>query len=241
MLVVAALSLALQMSERPSGLVLSGEEEAYSNFLKGEAVVAAELLAGRKCGTFEIVHVSSRPLTISGSSIPAANERVVLEGCGIRHVQNVEIARFGASPEWQTRLGAVGESLTNSWIQSQFIPDMFGYALLSANVSCDDSFLVLDSYVAANPGNVDFPAEGHSLADPDQPWIKYDHSVSEVSGGADLAQSWAEVWKLRVCNQDRVSLIIFIPMPNGKISPKYMDISDIPVLDQPKRAAPVFN
>ncbi|WP_313102322.1 hypothetical protein [Brevundimonas sp.] len=240
MLIVAALSLALQLPERPAALVLPGEEEAYMSFLKGEAVVAAELLSGRKCEAFDIVNTSSRSITVNGGSTPAANERVILEGCGIRHVQNVEVARFGAEPEWQARLGVVGESLTNNWIQSQFIPDMFGYARLNTNIKCDDSFLVLDTYVAANPGNVEFPIERYSPADPGQPWIKYDGLVSEISEGADLTQSWAEVWNLRICDQNITTLIIFIPMQNGKFSQKYLDISSISALDKPKRAIPIF-
>lgn len=240
MLIVAALSLALELPERPASLVLPGEEEAYSSFLKAEAVVAAELLSGRKCERFEIVKVLSRSIIINGGSTPAANERVVLEGCDIHHVQNVEVARFGAEPEWQARLGVVGESLTNNWIQSQFIPDMFGHARLSANIKCEDSFLVLDTYVAANPGNVEFPIERYSPADPAQPWIKYDGLVSEISEGADLTQSWAEVWNLRICDQDRTTLIIFIPMQNGRFSQKYLDFSNIDALNQPKRAIPIF-
>lgn len=241
MLVLAALSFALHLSERPTGLVLPGEELAYGSFLKGEAVAAAGLLSGRTCASFEISSVSSRTITISQGSVPAANERVVLEGCGIRHVQNVEVARFGSTPEWRARLGVVGESLTNSGQQRLFMPDMFGFARLAANVSCDDSFLVLDTYVAATPGNVTFSTENYSAANSDQPSVAYDQAVSDVADVASLAQSWAEVWKLRICNRDHTDLIIFIPMPDGSLSTKYVNISEVPVADLPKRAIPAVD
>lgn len=237
MFVIAAISFALQVAERPVDLVLPGEEAAYSRFLKGEAVAAAEMLSGRTCASFEMTSVTSRPITISQVRVPAANERVVLEGCGIRHVQNVEVARFGATPEWRARPGVAGESLTNSGQQRRFIPDMFGYARAAANVSCDDSFLILDTYVAASPGNVAFPTEGYSASNPDQPSVDFDQAISQVSDGAMLAQSWAEVWTLKVCDVNHTNLIIFIPGPDSSLFTKYLNITGVASADLPKRTA----
>jgi hypothetical protein len=226
---------AMALSARPSGLVLPGEQIAYERFLKDKAITAAETLSGHSCDTFNVVEISSQPLIVNDSNSPAANERITLEGCGVRHIQNIEVARFGIEPEWQTRPSVAGESITNTGIQELFISEMFGYAKNYLKVNCNDKFYILDTYVAAPKGNVTFPYDNYTSTNPNQPSVTYGNAISTTVIAPIYPQSWAEVWKLKVCDEYYTNLIIFIPTEIGKISIKYINITSTPSHDLPKR------
>lgn len=197
--------------------------------------MAAEILSGHSCDTFNVVEISSQPLTRNGINPPAANERIILEGCGVRHTQNIEVARFGIEPEWQTRPGVAGESITNTGTQELFISEMFGYAKASLKADCNDEFYILDTYVAAPKGNVTFPYDNYTSNNPNQPSVTYGNAISTTVIAPIYSQSWAEVWKLKVCDEYYTNLIVFIPTEIGKLSTRYINITSTPPHDLPKR------
>lgn len=234
----AALALALQFSERPAGLVLPGEEATYAAFLKGEAVALAGMLSGRTCEQFEVTSVLSQQVDVGDANVPAVSERITLEGCGIRHVQNLFVARFETTTEWRSARGAVGESLTEYAHQQTFIPEMFGYARQTMGVMCDSGYFVLDTYVAANPGNVAFPTENYAPADPGNATIRIEQAITDPSVRAGLSRGWAEVWKLRVCDRDFSTMMVFVPKADGTLSVRYVNLSSFNEDDLPQRARP---
>lgn len=231
MFLLTAIAITVQLSQHPLGLVRPGEEALYDAFIQAEAISMTRILAGKTCDQFRMTSYSTKPLN-GGSAVPMAHEKVFLEGCGIRHTQNLEVARFGAEAKWDTRTRAPGDTYTNHDMQEDFIPTMFGVAKLRAAGTCTDNF-VQDTYVAATFGNVSFPDQQYQAAHPDQPSVTSSSPVDDAD--AILRDSWAEVWKLRACGEDRVFMIIFVPTTSQQIRPSYVDITEMPASDLPKR------
>jgi len=236
MFLIVAMLFMLQDSGRPPGLVLPGEQSSYDQYLRNQAVSAARILSGRECEAFEVTSVSSRRVTINGGPTPAANERVVLEGCGIRHVHNIEVARFDGPTVWEARPGVAGESRTNSGLQNQFVAGMFGHALRDDELSCSNLYAV-DTYIAANPGRVSFqemPDSG-TFINENSGDIRFDRSIAADLENVNIDASWVEIWKLNICTRDHVTMVVFLPHGPGRIAVRYIDMSDIPPADLPRR------
>ena len=233
-------AVVLQLSPRPDPFVLPGEQAAYEQFLRGQALGSQKRWTGERCETAVMSEMSSQPLESDG--IPVRRERVRLSGCGKATIINLDVARLGGTPAWRIRDSVPGETRLYRDIQEALSNDMRRQVTDGAVGSCS-AVSVEDTYVAANPGHLDFGPAGVEHPDTDgEPRMSIDLGADfNGDGSRNLAEAWAEVWQFRSCGERRPLLVILMPTIDGRITTSYSAMWEGDGLDAaslPRRAVP---
>lgn len=233
-------AVVLQLSARPDPFVLPGEQAAYEQFLRGQALGSQKRWTGERCETATMSEMSSKPLESDG--IPVWRERIRLAGCGKATIINLDVARLGGTPAWRIRDSVPGETRLYKEIQEALYDDMSRQVTAGPVGACSAVF-VEDTYVAANPGYLDFGPAGVEHPETDgEPRISIDLGADFNSDGSrNLDEAWAEVWQFRSCGERRPLLVILMPTVDGRLTTSYSAMWEGDGLDPasfPRRAVP---
>lgn len=232
-----ALAISIQLAPRPDALVVPGEEAAYAEFLRLQAIGVARNWTGEFCPEATISDISTTPFIVGElPQMPAVKERVSLEGCGSTSIQNMHVVRFDESEPWRIRGAVPGETRIELAVQNAMFSDLFSSVGKGLTDGCSPIF-VTDTYVAANPGYVDFEGAEVPLSS-EEPRISLAMNFSD-SQQLETSEAWAEVWKINMCGENRTTMIVFIPTKSGSLRPQYLPIYESTAVgDLPKRANP---
>lgn len=233
------IAAALQLSARPDPFVLPGEQAAYEEFLRRQALGSQQRWTGERCETATISEISSQPL--ERDQFPVRRERLRLVGCGRATIINLDVARLGGTPAWRIRDSAPGETRLYKEIQDALSDQMRRQIVSGQGVSCGEVFLD-DTYVAANPGHVDFgPVDVEHPETDGEPRMSIDLGADFNSDGLrDLPRAWVEVWQFRGCGEPRPLLVVLMPTVDGHLVTSYSPMWEGGVDPEsfPRRAAP---
>ena len=222
MLVTLAAALALQLAPRPADLVHASEEAAYAEFLRRQAIGAANRWTGERCESATIADVST--ISMSTPELPVARERLRLEGCGKISIQNLDVARFEGDPRWKIRDGVPGETRIPLEGQEALFEGLFSRAGEGLVDGCEP-VLVDDTFVVANPGNIDFGAAATRTGPTEEPRFGMDMGPDfNADGRFDQTSAWVEVWRLRMCGEDRSTIVVFLPTNDGRLNLRYIPV-----------------
>lgn len=235
MLASLALAVALQLAPRPTNVVPSGQEAAYAEFLRVQAIYSDWERSGVRCDEAVISDISTEPLDAPG--VQAIFERVRLEGCGRSSIQNIDVGYFGGSTPWKIRARLPGDTRFPVHLQEDFLIDAISSAGAGLVDGCSPA-LIKDIYVAANPGHVDFGAASNS-DEGGEPRVSIDFGPTYDLSEVDRSKAWAEIWRLNICGEDRTIMIVFGPTNDGQLRPMFVPVwRSVKEEDLPQRVAP---
>lgn len=206
-------ALALQVAPEKPPLVLLGEEAAYAEQVRALALTAVAEFTGEPCPGATVTPIRSVPMNAeeNPADLPSAFERMRVEGCGRSTIQNVGIIRRAPTETWSMWMEYPGETRLAPRQADGMRSQIFTAIYEDLSPSCGRPALD-DTYLIAETGDVGFsPARQEKAISLDVAHINSDPNLLHDA-------AWAEMWRMRVCGQERPIGLVLIPTRDGGLA-----------------------